>query len=193
MDLVAMFHHVSISLTTNVQCEQSQVTISSWASTERVKPDHLTWGLTKFSPAFLQVLVNCPGSKHKMIYQMHAKFAKRFRKTAGGKMDSKCIFNLLLHSPFPPQKEWRCEAHWNQWEDFQAFQWALIYALREQIAHIFGGHCVNDGGPWIPFMKAWLDQDWARKTRSFWVIRGTTRHAELRAALETQGWPTAAS
>lgn len=39
-------------------------------------------------------------------------------------------------------------------------------------------------------MKAWLDQDWAR---SFWAIRGIMRHTELRAALEVQGCPTAAS
>lgn len=42
MDLVAMFHHVSISLITNVQREQSQVTVSSWDNTERVKPDQFT-------------------------------------------------------------------------------------------------------------------------------------------------------
>lgn len=146
-----------------------------------------------FSPAFLQVLFSCPGSKHKMIYQMHAKFAKRFRKTAGRKMDSKCIFNLLLGGSFSPEKEWQCEAHRNQCEDFQAFQWTLINALREQIAHLFRGHYVNNSGPWIWFMEAWLDQNWARKTRSFWVIRSIRRHRELRAALEIQGWPTAAS
>lgn len=42
MDLVAMFHCVSISLITNVQREQSQVTTSSWYGTERVKSDRST-------------------------------------------------------------------------------------------------------------------------------------------------------
>lgn len=65
---------------------------------------------SSLSPAFLQVSVNCPGSKHKMIYQIHAKFTKGFRKTGGRKMDSKCILNLLLGSSFSPEEEWQHEA-----------------------------------------------------------------------------------
>lgn len=118
-----------------------------------------------------------------MIYQIHDKFTKRFKKTAGRKRDSKRIFNLLLGRSFSPEEEWQYEAHWNQWEDFQAFHWTLINALREQTAHLFRGHYVNNSGPWIWFM----DQDW---TRSFWAIM---RHTELRAALKVQGCSTAAS
>lgn len=97
---------------------------------------------------------------------MHAKFAKRLRKTTGRKMDIKCIFNLLLGGSFSPEKELQHEAHWNQWEDFQAFQWTLLNALGEQIAHVFRKNYVNNSGPWIWFMKAQLDQGWARKKRS---------------------------
>lgn len=105
-------------------------------------------------------------------------------------MDSKCIFNLLLGGSFSPEKEWQHEAHWNQWEDFQAFQWPSINASREQIAHVFRGNYVNNSGPWIWFRDGLQQQVRAGNSKPTALATATMREG-VSASVQQHSQPPA--